>query len=155
MSSTTKTETQFRLEDFFKGTFYSTGRIYNRKRDLMREFIVRGHATYRKDTLILEEDFEYSDGDTDHRIWQILCLASGRYEGHTHGLVGKAPVTAPVGTKLNWTYRLKLPVRNLNLTFRFLDNMEMSNNRVINTAQIKWMGLTVLHLEQEFFQGTP
>ena len=155
MASLAKTETQFRLEDFFKGTFYSTGRLYNRKRELTREFIVRGYATYRKDTLILEEDFEYSDGDTDHRIWQILCLASGRYEGHTHGLVGAPPVTQPVGEKFNWTYRLKLPVRNLNLTFRFLDNMEPCGNTVKNKAEIKWLGMTVLHLEQEFYQGTP
>lgn len=154
MSNTKKEETKFRLEDFFKGTFYSTGRIFNRKKQLTREFIVRGQAVYRKDTLILEEDFEYNDGDTDHRIWQILCLASGRYEGHTHGLVGKPPVTQIEGSQFNWSYRLKLPVRNINLTFRFNDHMEFTGNTVKNHAQIKWMGTPVLYLEQEFYQGT-
>ena len=73
--------TDLRLENFFVGDFVSDGIIAKPNGQLIRRFKVEGHASFKKGTLTLNENFTYDDGEVDNRIWQILCLPDGSYEG--------------------------------------------------------------------------
>lgn len=143
----------FRLEDFFKGDFHSYGKILNRKGNTIRNFSVTGNAIFRKETLILDEKLIYDDGAQEDRVWQILTLPSGRYEGHTHGLVGKAPIGCVQDNIFRWNYRLKIPIRNIQMTFCFRDEMTLSDHYISNSGKISLFGFDILSIEQKFFQG--
>ena len=140
----------FRLENFFVGDFVSDGIIVNPNGKLIRRFKVEGQSNFKKGTLTLNERFTYDDGEVDKRVWQILCLPDGSYEGYTTDLVGSPPRNHPTENLFSWSYRLKLSVKNIPVTLRFTDMMHLHNNAISNVATISKFGLPVLKIFQTF-----
>ena len=58
--------------------------------NLQREFTVELQGDWDGNTLILTEDFEYADGETERRIWRITKTGDGLYEGRADDVVGVA-----------------------------------------------------------------
>ena len=139
-----------RLENFFVGDFLSNGIIVKPNGKLIRRFKVEGQSNFKKGTLTLNEKFTYDDGEIDKRVWQILCLPDGSYEGYTTDLVGPPPRNHPTENLFSWSYRLKLPVKNIPVTLRFTDMMHFNNNAISNVATISKFGLPVLKIFQTF-----
>lgn len=139
-----------RLENFFVGDFLSNGIIVKPNGKLIRRFKVEGQSNFKKGTLTLNEKFTYDDGEVDKRVWQILCLPDGSYEGYTTDLVGPPPRNHPTENLFSWSYRLKLPVKNIPVTLRFTDMMHFNNNAISNVATISKFGLPVLKIFQTF-----
>ena len=113
MSTAETLYNDFRLENFFVGDFVSDGIFVKPNGKLIRRFKVDGQSNFKKGTLTLNEKFTYDDGEIDKRVWQILCLPDGSYEGYTTDLVGPPPRNHPTENLFSWSYRLKLPVKNI------------------------------------------
>ncbi len=97
------------LEDYFKGRTQATGIFEDRFGTLRREFTVVIDGKVEGDTLILDEDFTYSDGEKQRRVWRLKQIAPGRYEGRANDVDGVA-VGELRGNAFNFRYAIDLKV---------------------------------------------
>ena len=89
------------------------------------------------------EDFLYSDGETEQRIWHITRTGDGTYEGRADDVVGVANGVAR-GKALNWSYDLMLKVGDSRIKVSFDDWMFLQPDGVlINKADVSKFGITI------------
>ena len=92
---------------------------------------------------MLEEDFVYSDGQTQRRVWRLTDLGGGRWEGRADDVVGVAQGQA-AGNALNWRYTLALPVDGKVWEVQFDDWMFLVDQKVmLNRARMSKFGITL------------
>lgn len=133
------TEPRFELERYFEGRTKAWGIFEDRSGRLRRSFTVDILGEWDGRILTLTEDFLYDDGEEDQRIWTIVKLPDGRYEGRADDVIGVAKGLT-VGKALNWRYTLALPVGDSVWNVRFDDWMFLQDDEtVINRARVsKW-----------------
>ena len=137
------TEPRFALFDYFAGHTRAWGIFQDRSGVLKRAFTVDIHGEVDDDRLVLTEDFVYSDGETQRRIWRIRRLDERRFEGHADDVVGSA-VGEAYGSALNWRYTLRLPVGGRTFDVQFDDWMFLQPDGVlINRATVSKFGFRV------------
>ena len=111
--------------------------------NLKREFTVDLEGDWDGTTLTLIEDFLYSDGETEQRIWRITRTGDGTYEGRADDVVGVANGIAR-GKALNWSYDLMLKVGDSRIKVSFNDWMFLQPDGVlINKADVSKFGITI------------
>ncbi len=96
-------------EKYFLGETRGWGMFHDRFGNLRRQFVVEMVGEMDGDVLVLKEDFTYSDGEKDQRVWRLKALGDGRYEGTAGDVVGTAEGRAN-GNAFSWRYRLDLKV---------------------------------------------
>lgn len=132
---------ELKLEEYFAGRLKAWGVFVDRFGRLRREFVVDLNGTWdeARQTLTLEEDFVYSDGEKERRVWTIRKLGPGRYEGSADGVVGVA-AGASAGNAVFWTYMFDLKVGDGTWRVRFDDWLWRQDREVVfNRAVIsKW-----------------
>ena len=99
----------FRPEDYFVGETTAWGLFEDRFGQVRRQFQVVVTGVMDGNTLVLDEDFSYSDGEKERRIWRLTRKADGRYEGFADGVVGLA-IGEAQGNAFNWNYTFDLNV---------------------------------------------
>ena len=82
------TTPEFPLEEYFDGNLEAWGIFEDRFGNLRRQFRVEINGYIKDEKLILEEDFYYSDGERDRRVWTIVNKENGVYEGKADDIVG-------------------------------------------------------------------
>ena len=118
------------LRQYFNGPLLAHGLFTDRAGKVQRRFVVRLKGTWVGDVGTLEEDFEYSDGKTERRVWTITDLGGGRYSGLAGDVLGEAKGEAS-GNALRWAYTLKLPVDGKVVEVQFDDWMYLMNDKVM------------------------
>ena len=93
------------LRDYFDGTIDAWGMFQDRSGKVVKRFHVLIEASWQGDTGTLDEQFTYSDGTTQRRVWTITRLGPGRYSGRADDVVGEAAGEA-AGNALRWRYVL-------------------------------------------------
>ncbi len=137
------TEPQFRLEDYFLGQTRAWGIFEGRSGEVKRRFTVDIHGHMDDGELVLEEDFQYADGETDRRVWRITPEGDGRYTGRAGDIRGTARGEA-AGHALNWRYTLELPWRDGTVAVQFDDWMfRVDDDVVVNRATVRKFGIRV------------
>jgi hypothetical protein len=135
------TQPELALEDYFLGEVKAWGIFEDRFGNLRRQFTVDIAGRMEGDELVLTEDFQYADGETDQRIWRIRRTGEHRYEGTAGDVEGKAQGEA-YGRALNWEYTLLLPIEGRTWRVRMNDWMFLQPGGVlINRATMTKMGL--------------
>jgi hypothetical protein len=100
-------------------------------------------ATVSGDTLTLDEDFVYDDGELQNRVWTITKTGDGAYEGRAADIIGKAK-GGESGNALNWSYYLALSIGGSEIEMHFDDWMfRQSEDVVLNRATVSKFGITV------------
>jgi hypothetical protein len=128
------------LRDYLNGPLLAHGIFTDRSGQVKRRFTVKLKGTWQGDTGVLEEDFEYSDGAKERRVWTIKELGGGRYSGTAGDVVGSASGEA-AGNALRWTYTLKLPVDGKVYEVDFDDWMYLIDDKVmLNKARMSKFG---------------
>mgnify|MGYP000232194722 FL=1 len=131
----------FRLEDYFAGRTRAWGIFQDRFGTLRQQFEVTVDGTWEpeKRQLTLVEDFVYSTGATERRIWYVTKTGDTHYEGRTKGIVGRAHIRA-LPDAVHLRYRLQVPIGGRSWTLAFDDRMYRQDDRVmINRAIVrKW-----------------
>ena len=127
------------LKQYFKGTLDAYGIFTDRSGKVVKRFTVVMKGSWNGDEGVLDEDFVYSDGSLQKRIWRLKRLPDGRYTGTADDVVGEARGQAR-GNAFNWTYTLALPVDGRVWHVDFDDWMYLMDDRVmLNTAVMsKW-----------------
>ncbi len=130
---------KFTLEEYFQGDTRAWGVVHDRFGDLRRQFTVDIHGEFSGDTLVLTEDFLYSDGETEQRIWTIKKIDEHNYEGTAKDVDGIAKGVS-YGNALNWSYLFNLKLDDSRMLVRFDDWMFLQPDGVlVNRAVItKW-----------------
>ena len=97
------------LQQYFNGTLDAYGVFTDRAGTVAKRFTVVMRCTWQGDNGVLDEDFTYSDGSRQKRVWRLQKLADGRYTGTADDVVGVAQGESR-GNAFHWTYTLALPV---------------------------------------------
>ena len=111
----------------------------NRQGEVVKRFHVKLRGTWSNNVGRLEEDFDYSDGTKQRRVWTITRVDSHHYTGTADDVVGIAQGKA-YGNALNWRYTLALPVGKKIYNVKFDDWMFLMDEDVmLNRAVMsKW-----------------
>lgn len=96
------------LRQYFDGRVEGWGMVQDRSGKVLRRFVVHIDARWQGEKGVLEEHFDWSDGKTEFRRWEI-DKAGDRYSGTAGDVVGTAAGVA-AGNALQWRYTLALPV---------------------------------------------
>ncbi len=132
-----------RIEEYFQGTTRAWGIFEDRFGTLRRQFTVEITGTWDGETLVLDERFNYADGETDRRVWTIRKTGDHRYEGQADDVVGKATGEA-YGNALNWRYDMDLKIGDGTLRVHFDDWMFLQpTNVLINRAKVSKFGIEI------------
>ena len=129
------------LKTYFNGTIDAWGVFQDRSGAVVRRFTVLMRCSWQGDVGTLDEDFVYSDGKKEKRIWTIRKLPGGRYTGTAADVVGEAQGLAS-GNAFNWRYTLALPVDGTVWNVDFDDWMYLIDERVmLNRATMSKFGV--------------
>lgn len=133
------TEPKLDLFEYFEGQTLAWGQFQSRSGELQRRFRVDIQGKVDGDTLVLDEQFVYDDGETEQRIWTIKKVGENQYEGRAGDVIGKAFGQAS-GSVLNWRYTLDLPYKDSSIHVKFDDWMFLqTDNVMLNRAKVtKW-----------------
>lgn len=131
------------LFDYFQGYTLAWGLFEDRFGKLRRQFRVDITGTVDGDTLVLEEDFLYADGERQQRTWTITRNGDDTYTGRAADVVGEARGET-AGNALHWTYLMDLQVGSRQLRVAFDDWMFLQPDGVLlNRARVSKFGLEI------------
>jgi len=136
-------EPAFVLEEYFQGRTVAYGVFDGRRGHLKRKFKVDILGTWDGETLTLEEDFVYDDGETDRRVWTFTKTGPNSYVGRAGDVIGEARIAA-YGDAVNLKYVVDLKVGDGSVRVRFDDWLyRLQDDVVINRAFVRKFGFRV------------
>lgn len=137
------TTPELKLEEFFQGRSKAWGIFEDRFGNLRREFTVDIEGTWDGETLTLVEDFLYSDGETEQRIWKINKTGEKTYSGRANDTIGTAEGQAE-GKAMTWSYDFMLKMDSRAFKVRFQDWFFLQSKDVlVNRAEVSKFGITL------------
>jgi Protein of unknown function (DUF3833) len=140
------------LKTYFNGPMTAHGLFTDRAGKVKRRFVVQLLGRWQGDVGTLEEDFTYSDGKTERRVWTITSLGDGRYKGTAGDVVGEAQGEAR-GNALRWSYTLRLPVDGTTYDVQFDDWMYLMDGKVmLNKARMSKFGFHLGDVTLSFYK---
>lgn len=142
-SDFSKAEPLLRIEDYFVGQTRAWGIFEDRFGNLRRQFVVDIQGSWDGESLVLDERFRYSDGETDRRVWTIKKIDEHRYEGRADDVIGTA-IGESYGNALNWRYDMDLKIGEGTLRVHFNDWMFLQSSGVmVNRARVSKFGIAI------------
>ena len=140
------------LATYFNGDVVGHGLFTDRSGKVQRRFTVAMKGTWTGDSGVLDEDFTYSDGKKERRVWRLKKLPGGQYTGMADDVVGTA-LGQVAGNALQWKYTLRLPVDGSVYDVQFDDWMYQMDERVmINKAQMSKFGFRLGEVTLSFYK---
>ncbi len=134
-------EPRLDLRQYFNGVVDAWGVFTDRSGQVVKSFTVVMNCAWNGEEGVLDEDFVYSDGTTQKRIWRLTHLGEGRYVGRADDVVGQATGRSR-GNAFNWGYTLALPVDGTVWHVQFDDWMYlMSDSVMLNKASMSKLGI--------------
>lgn len=136
-------EPKLMLEKYFLGKTRAWGLFEDRFGTVRRQFTVDISGSRDGDDLVLDERFQYSDGETDRRVWRIRKTGEHSYEGRAADVIGVATGEA-YGNALNWRYDMELTVGDRTFRVHFDDWMFLQPSGVLlNRAKVSKFAIDV------------
>lgn len=131
---------QLDLQQYFNGTLDAHGMFQDRAGTVVKRFTVVMKCHWQGDVGTLDEDFTYSDGTKQQRVWTLRKVAPDRYIGTAADVVGEA-IGITAGNALRWQYVLALPVDGKTYHVNFEDWMFLMDDGVmLNRAAMSKFG---------------
>ena len=141
------------LRRYFEGRLVGHGMLLERNGKVSRRFVVEIRGSWRDDVGTLEEDFVWSDGERQQRVWTLRPVPGepNRWRGTAADVRGEAEGTA-AGNSLHWRYTLQVTTREgRQYDIAFDDWMHLVDERVLlNRAVMRFYGLRVGELQVAF-----
>lgn len=129
------------MRQYFNGRLTAHGVFTDRSGKVVRRFVVTMDCRWDGAQGVLDENFTYSDGEKQRRIWRLTDQGGGRYTGTADDVVGTAEGRAS-GNSFYWTYTLRLPVGDSVYDVQFEDWMWLVDDRVmLNKAVMSKFGI--------------
>ena len=134
------------LQQYFNGTLVGHGLFMDRSGQVQRRFVVTIRASWAGDVGMLDEDFVWSDGEKERRVWTLRAVAGqpGRWIGTAADVKGEATGTV-AGNALNWSYTFMLRTKEgKRYDIDFDDWMFLVDEKVmLNRAVMTFWGFRV------------
>jgi hypothetical protein len=128
------------MQQYFNGTIDAWGMFQDRSGKVVKRFTVVIQCSWKNDIGTLDEDFSYSDGTKQKRVWTLKKSTNGQYIGTATDVVGTA-IGNTAGNALHWSYVLALPVGDKVYNVSFNDWMFLIDDRVmLNRAVMSKFG---------------
>ena len=141
---------RFAFRDFFNGTVDGWGIVQGRSGKVNKRFTVTIEGRWSGDSGTLDEQFTFSDGTTQRRVWTVKQHAPNRFTGTAADVVGEATGEA-AGNALRWRYVMALPVDGTVYNVDFDDWMFLVDERVmLNRSEMRKFGVRVGELTISF-----
>ena len=141
------------IEDFLSGNVKAWGILQNRSGKVTRQFSAELNGTWDGKQLILDEKFNWSDGEIQTRQWKINKINQHRYEGIAGDVVGTAQGYS-YGPAFKFEYVLLVPVKGKEIKIKFDDWIfKQDDNIAINRATMTKFGFKVAELTVMFVKN--
>ena len=145
VSDYARQEPKLDLRQYFNGTLDAYGIFTDRSGKVVKRFTVVMKCSWSgpagQETGVLDEEFTYSDGTRERRVWTLRRTDDGRYVGTAADVVGQA-LGQESGNAFRFGYTLKLPVDGRSYEVQFDDWMYLMDERVmLNKAQMSKFGI--------------
>ncbi len=141
------------LRSYFNGPLLAHGIFTDRSGHVVKRFVVRMNGSWQGDEGTLDEQFSYSDGSTQQRIWHLKRSADGRYTGSAADVVGLAQGQAS-GNAFNWQYTMALPVDGKVWQVQFDDWMYLvDEHTMLNKAVMSKFGIRLGEVTLSFHKN--
>jgi hypothetical protein len=130
----------FDLFRFLAGRTVAHGVFEDRFGKLRRSFTVEIEGKANDGVLTLEEDFIFSDGTTDHRLWRLEKTAEDRFTAICGDTL--APADGRIGPEqCEMSYKIMLDIGSRQLAVRFDDVFyPLDDTTMINRATVTKLG---------------
>ena len=140
------------LATYFNGDLVAHGLFTDRSGKVARRFTVAMKGSWTGNDGVLDENFTYSDGKKERRVWHLKKLPGGQYTGQADDVVGTA-LGQVAGNALQWKYSLRLPVDDKVYEVQFDDWMYLMDERVmLNKAQMSKFGIRLGEVTLSFYK---
>ncbi len=129
------------LQEYFNGTLDAYGVFTDRSGAVVKRFTVVMLCSWNGDEGVLDEDFLYSDGTRQKRVWRLKKTGDGRFIGRADDVVGEARGESS-GNAFYWNYTMQLPVDGRVIEVQFDDWMYLMTDTVmLNKATMSKFGV--------------
>ena len=140
------------IEDYLSGDVKAWGVLQNRSGKVTRQFKADLNGKWDGRNLVLDEIFNWNDGERQTRQWTIKKIDENNYEGTAADVVGTAKGYS-YGPAFKFEYVLLVPVKGKNIKITFDDWIFMQDERVaINRATMTKFGIKVAELTVMFIK---
>ena len=137
------TSPEFSMKAFFQDDLKAEGIVKDFNGTVVRTFTVDLQANWNGDTLTLDEQFLFNDGEEQERTWVIQDLGDNSYTGTASDILDTA-YGKSAGNALNWKYSMILKVDDSEYEVEFDDWIyQISDSVVINQTEIYKWGIQV------------
>lgn len=143
------------VQAYFNGTLDAHGMFQDRFGKVVKRFVVVMRCTWDGDVGTLDEDFIYSDGTRQKRVWTLRKTGPGRFTATAPDVVGTAEGVVS-GNALNWRYVLSLPVGGRVIDVSMDDWMFLIDDRVmLNRTAMSKLGVNLGDVTVSFTKRLP
>jgi hypothetical protein len=141
------------IEEYLQGNVKAWGLLQNRSGEVTRQFSADLDGSWDGKQLILDEKFNWTDGEIQTRQWTINKIDEHHYEGTASDVVGVAKGFS-YGPAFKFEYVLLVPVKGKNIKITFDDWIFMQDEKVaINRATMTKFGFKVAELTVMFVKN--
>jgi hypothetical protein len=138
------------IEDYLSGNVKAWGILENRSGKVTRQFSADLNGKWDGKKLILDEKFNWSDGEVQIRKWTINKIDDHNYEGTADDVVGTAKGYS-YGPAFKFEYVLSVPIKGKEIKIKFDDWIFKQDNKIaINRAKMTKFGIKVAELTVMF-----
>ena len=131
------------IEQYFQGPVKAWGLLQDRQGNVTRQFKADMVGTLEGDILTLKEDFYWTDGEQQKRVWKIKKIDQHTYEGTAPDVVGIAK-GFQYGSAFKFEYSLNVPFKGTTIKVNFDDWIFKQDEEVaINRATLTKFGFKV------------
>ena len=141
------------IEEYLSGNVKAWGVLQNRSGKVTRQFKADLNGKWNGSELILDEVFDWTDGERQTRQWKIKKIDEHNYEGTASDVVGTAKGYS-YGPAFKFEYVLLVPVKGKEIKITFDDWIfKQSDTIAINRAKMTKFGFRVADLTVVFVKN--
>ena len=134
------------IEEYLSGEVKAWGILQNRSGKVTRQFSAILNGKWDGKELILDETFNWNDGEVQKRQWKINKIDEHHYDGTAGDVVGTAKGYS-YGPAFKFEYVLLVPVKGKEIKITFDDWIFKQDEKIaINRATMSKFGFKVAEL---------
>ncbi len=131
------------IRQYLNGKLEAHGILQDRSGKMIKSFYVTMNGAWNGNQGKLEEDFTFSDGKSDHRVWDINFSDDHNFTAKAHDTVGIAK-GQQYGNAFKMDYVLQVDVDGKKYDISLVDWIYLVDEKTaINVSKMKKFGLTV------------
>ncbi|MBZ2208839.1 DUF3833 domain-containing protein [Massilia soli] len=143
------------VQTYFNGTLDAHGMFQDRFGKVVKRFVVVMRCTWVGDVGTLDEDFVYSDGTKQKRVWTLRKTSPTTFTATAPDVVGTAEGIVS-GNSLRWRYVLSLPVGERIIDVHMDDWMFLIDDKVmLNRTAMSKFGVDLGNVTLSFSKRSP